>query len=70
MAFNPILLTTPSLTPSLALEVLPHGLTFHRLLLQVSGRTHDVLIGPEDPEGHLKMKYTNTIIGRYANRIP
>ncbi|KAK7021297.1 hypothetical protein VNI00_017472 [Paramarasmius palmivorus] len=69
-AFEPLLLTTPSLTPALALEVIPHGLTFHRLILQVSGRTHDVLVGPEAPEGHLKMKYTNTIIGRFANRIP
>ncbi|KAJ7592543.1 galactose mutarotase-like domain-containing protein [Mycena floridula] len=67
---TPVLLTLPSLTPALALEILPHGLTFHRFFIQADGRTHDVLVGPEPPEGHLTKKYTNTIIGRYANRIP
>ena len=33
-------------------------------------QTHDILIGPEEPTGHLTQKYTNTIIGRYANRLP
>lgn len=28
------------------------------------------MIGPEDPTGHITQKYTNTIIGRYANRLP
>lgn len=28
------------------------------------------MIGPESPENHVTQKYTNTIIGRYANRIP
>ncbi|CDO71819.1 hypothetical protein BN946_scf184939.g43 [Trametes cinnabarina] len=69
-AFSPILLTLPSLTPSLALEVLPAGLTLHRLFVQADGKTHDILIGPEDPAGHLTQKYTNTVIGRYANRLP
>ncbi|OSC97712.1 galactose mutarotase-like protein [Trametes coccinea BRFM310] len=69
-AFSPILLTLPSLTPSLALEVLPAGLTLHRLFVQADGKTHDILIGPEDPTGHITQKYTNTIIGRYANRLP
>ncbi|KAI0635548.1 galactose mutarotase-like protein [Trametes polyzona] len=69
-SFAPILLTLPSLTPSLALEVLPAGLTLHRLFVQADGRTHDILIGPEDPTGHITQKYTNTIIGRYANRLP
>ncbi|KAI0790063.1 galactose mutarotase-like domain-containing protein [Abortiporus biennis] len=68
--FVPILLALPSLTPSLALEVLPHGLTLHRLFVQADGRTHDLLIGPEDPKDHLTQKYTNTIVGRYANRLP
>ncbi len=27
-------------------------------------------MGPEAPEGHVTQKYTNTIIGRYANRVP
>ncbi|TFK36743.1 galactose mutarotase-like domain-containing protein [Crucibulum laeve] len=68
--FKSVLLTLPSLTPSLALEVLPHGLTIHRLFVQADGRTQDIVIGPESPEDHVTQKYTNTIIGRYANRIP
>jgi aldose 1-epimerase len=28
------------------------------------------VIGPESPEGHVTQKYTNSIVGRYANRIP
>ncbi|KAF5374514.1 hypothetical protein D9615_009094 [Tricholomella constricta] len=68
--FKPVLLTLPSLTPSLALEILPHGLTLHRFIVQADGRTHDIVIGPELPEDHVKQKYTNTIVGRYANRIP
>ena len=33
-------------------------------------QTHDLLVGPESPLDHLSQKYNNTIIGRYANRIP
>ena len=36
--FTPVLLTLPSFTPSLALEVLPHGVTFHRLYVQADGK--------------------------------
>ncbi|KAF8896033.1 galactose mutarotase-like domain-containing protein [Infundibulicybe gibba] len=68
--FEPILLTLSSLTPSLAVEVLPHGLTLHRIFVQADGRTHDIVIGPELPQDHLTQKYTNTVVGRYANRIP
>ncbi|RDB29426.1 Aldose 1-epimerase [Hypsizygus marmoreus] len=68
--FKPVLLTLPSLTPSLAVEVLPYGLTLHRIIVQADGRTHDIVIGPEQPEDHVSQKYTNTIVGRYANRIP
>ncbi|GJE89745.1 galactose mutarotase-like protein [Phanerochaete sordida] len=68
--FTPVLLTLPSLTPSLALEVLPHGVTFHRLYVQADGKTHDILVGPEDPATHLQQKYTNSLVGRYANRVP
>jgi hypothetical protein len=28
------------------------------------------VIGPESPQDHVTQKYTNTIVGRYANRIP
>ncbi|KAI0044026.1 galactose mutarotase-like protein [Auriscalpium vulgare] len=69
-SLTPILLTLPSFTPSLAVEVLPHGLTLHRFFVQTDGRTHDLVIGPEDPKGHLAQKYTNTIVGRYTNRLP
>jgi aldose 1-epimerase len=68
--FQPVLLTLPSFTPSLALEVLPYGLTLHRAYIQADGKTHDILIGPEKPEGHVQQKYTNTIVGRYSNRLP
>ncbi|KAH0832841.1 hypothetical protein J3R83DRAFT_11768 [Lanmaoa asiatica] len=69
--YTPILLSLPgSLTPTLAVEILPHGITFHRVIVQVNGRTHDIVIGPEDPKDHSVVKYTNTIIGRYANRVP
>ncbi|KAK0223541.1 galactose mutarotase-like domain-containing protein [Armillaria fumosa] len=85
--FTPVLLTLPSFTPSLAVEVLPHGLTIHRFIIQTDGRvsslsgslrpdssfpyqTHDIVVGPEAPEDHTTQKYTNTIIGRYANRVP
>ncbi|KAF9037613.1 galactose mutarotase-like domain-containing protein [Panaeolus papilionaceus] len=69
--FSPVRLTLPGpLTPSLVLEVLPYGLTIHKFLVQTDGRTNDIVIGPEDPEGHKTQKYTNSIVGRYANRIP
>ncbi|KAH7913501.1 galactose mutarotase-like domain-containing protein [Hygrophoropsis aurantiaca] len=68
--YKPILLSLPSLTPSLAVEVLPHGMTIHRIYVQADGKTHDIVIGPEAPEDHSVVKYTNTIIGRYANRVP
>ncbi len=69
-SFHPIQLTLPSLTPSLVLEVLPYGLTLHRLYVQSRGQTHDILIGPEAPSDHSSQKYVNTIVGRYANRLP
>ncbi|PSR73726.1 hypothetical protein PHLCEN_2v10445 [Hermanssonia centrifuga] len=66
----PILLALPSFTPSLALEVIPRGVTLHRLFVQADGRTHDILVGPENPTDHAVQKYTNTLVGRYANRLP
>ncbi|KAJ7882285.1 galactose mutarotase-like domain-containing protein [Mycena leptocephala] len=68
--FDPILLTLPSLTPSLALEILPSGLTLHRLFVQADGRTHDIVIGPESPQDHTLQRYINTVVGRYSNRVP
>ncbi|KAI0260464.1 galactose mutarotase-like domain-containing protein [Gloeopeniophorella convolvens] len=69
-SLTPLLLALPSLTPSLAAEILPRGLTLHRLFVQADGRTHDVVVGPEDPADHQDLPYTNTIVGRYANRVP
>lgn len=33
-------------------------------------QTHDLVIGPESPHIHKHIKYVNTIIGRYTNRLP
>ncbi|KAG1821595.1 galactose mutarotase-like domain-containing protein [Suillus subaureus] len=44
-------------------------MTIHRIIVQVEGKTHDILIGPENPKDYETFKYTNTIIGRYANRV-
>ncbi|KAF7771706.1 hypothetical protein Agabi119p4_6017 [Agaricus bisporus var. burnettii] len=66
----PVLLQLPGENPSLKLEILPRGLTIHRLLVQDNGRENDIVIGPEKPEGHITQKYTNSIVGRYANRVP
>ncbi|PPQ77622.1 hypothetical protein CVT25_011233 [Psilocybe cyanescens] len=69
--FEPISLTlSSSPTQSLAVEILPYGLTIHRVLVKTDGRTHDIVIGPEEPQGHVTQKYTNTVVGRYANRVP
>jgi len=70
--FKPVVISLPQLTPSLVVEVLPQGLTFHRIYAQADGKTHDVMIGPEDPAQYARPfhKYKNTIIGRYTNRVP
>ncbi|KIY43967.1 galactose mutarotase-like protein [Fistulina hepatica ATCC 64428] len=68
--FTPILLTLPSLAPTLAVEIVPYGLTVRRLFVQADGKTHDVIVGPEDAQHHVTTKYTNPVIGRYANRLP
>ncbi|KAL1738613.1 galactose mutarotase-like domain-containing protein, partial [Schizophyllum fasciatum] len=68
--FTPITLSLPSLGPSLALEIIPFGLTIHRILVQADGKTHDILVGPEKPEDHTTRRYINSVIGRYTNRLP
>ncbi|KAG6840890.1 hypothetical protein C0991_003414 [Blastosporella zonata] len=68
--FKPVLLALPAVTPSLAVEILPFGLTIHRIIVQADGHTHDIVVGPEAPQGHITQKYVNTIIGRTSNRIP
>ena len=40
------------------------------ILTEALFQTHDLVIGPESPHIHKDIKYTNSIIGRYANRIP
>ncbi|EAU83259.1 hypothetical protein CC1G_11895 [Coprinopsis cinerea okayama7 len=64
--FQPVQIKNGPLT----LEILPYGITIHRFLAEVNGKTHDLVIGPEKPEDHKTQKYTNSIVGRYANRIP
>ncbi|KIJ51518.1 hypothetical protein M422DRAFT_26924 [Sphaerobolus stellatus SS14] len=69
---NAVLLASPDLSPPLAVEILPKGLTVNRFLVNVDGKTHDLIIGPNDPAsyGVPPHKYQNTIIGRYSNRLP
>lgn len=67
---TPVRLELPGDSPALTVEVLPRGLTIHRLIVHAGGRDNDIVIGPEKPEDHVTQKYTNTIIGRYSNRIP
>lgn len=70
--FTPLTLALPSLAPSLAIEILPHGVTVHRIYVQADGKTHDIILGPEKAEDFTSQfhKYHNTIIGRYTNRVP
>ncbi|KAF9444690.1 galactose mutarotase-like protein [Macrolepiota fuliginosa MF-IS2] len=71
MAVNaPVRLELPGDKPVLIVEVLPRGLTIHRLIVHADGRENDIVIGPENAEDHVTQKYTNTIVGRYSNRIP
>lgn len=67
---TPIRLKLPGDHPLLTVEVLPRGLAIHRLIVKADGRNNDIVIGPEKAEDHLTQKYTNTIIGQYANCIP
>ncbi|KDQ08725.1 hypothetical protein BOTBODRAFT_37725 [Botryobasidium botryosum FD-172 SS1] len=67
----PVIVQLPSISPALALEVLPHGLTINRFLVNGDGRTNDLLVGPFDPIDHEKYrKFLNPIVGRYSNRLP
>ncbi|EED80127.1 predicted protein [Postia placenta Mad-698-R] len=45
-SLTPLLLTLPSLTPSLALEVLPLGLTLHRLFVQADAKAYTDKVTP------------------------
>ncbi|KAJ3565951.1 hypothetical protein NP233_g7314 [Leucocoprinus birnbaumii] len=67
---TPIRLKLPGEKPTLTAEILPRGLTIHRLIVHTGEYDNDIVIGPEKPEDHLNQKYMNSIIGRYANRIP
>ncbi|KAF9534010.1 galactose mutarotase-like domain-containing protein [Crepidotus variabilis] len=69
--FKPVKLSSPGHSDDgIAVEVLPYGLTIHKLLVQTDGRIHDIVIGPENPTDHVAQKYTNSIVGRYVNRVP
>lgn len=71
--FTPIILSNPPI----ALSLLPYGLTFNGLLVDLKwGETRDLLIGYADPKDH-DFKGTgggrgfiNPTVGRYANRLP
>ncbi|KAG9031249.1 hypothetical protein FRB95_002952 [Tulasnella sp. JGI-2019a] len=67
---NPVVLALPSISPALALEVLPYGLTIHRILVNADGKTHDIVIGPNNTQEHKTTPFLHTLIGRYSNRIP
>ena len=71
--FTPHTLTAPPL----ALSLLPYGLTFHSLKVQVAPTDNcDLLVGYEDPKDHdcngtgRGRGFINQTVGRYANRLP
>lgn len=35
-----------SFSPPLTLEILPHGLTLNKILINGDGKTHDIVVGP------------------------
>ncbi|KIM33294.1 hypothetical protein M408DRAFT_61830, partial [Serendipita vermifera MAFF 305830] len=67
-----VLALNNTITPAVALEILPHGLAVNRIYLNADGETHDIVEGPLDTGLHQTppYKYVNTIVGRYVNRIP
>lgn len=73
MAAAPVVLAlNNTITPAVALEILPQGLAVNRIYLNADGETHDIVEGPFDTTQHQTppFKYLNTVVGRYANRIP
>ncbi|CAG7855098.1 SubName: Full=Uncharacterized protein {ECO:0000313/EMBL:CCA70298.1} [Serendipita indica DSM 11827] len=66
-----VLALSNTITPAIALEILPQGLAVNSLYLNADGETHDVIPGPYDSAQHATppYKYLNTLVGRYANRI-
>ncbi|KAG8937232.1 hypothetical protein FRC02_000001 [Tulasnella sp. 418] len=67
----PMTLSLGSEAPSLAVEVLPYGFTIHKILVNDGDKTHDIVIGPNDPEDHrTHREFMNTVVGRYSNRVP
>ena len=54
------------------LEILPYGLTIHRIEVRVGEHVHDIVAGPENADEHrtLGRRFYGPIIGRYANRLP
>lgn len=44
--------------------------TIHRILVNGDGKTHDIVIGPNDTQEHKTTPFLHTLIGRYSNRIP
>ncbi|TIC16913.1 galactose mutarotase-like protein [Wallemia mellicola] len=56
----------------ITLEVLPFGLTVHKLLIKSNdGSLIDIIPGPENAQDHKESRtFLHTIIGRYTNRVP
>lgn len=55
----------------LRVEVLHHGLTMHRIEVDLGGQTLDLLAGPEDAASHAETRaFYGPVLGRYANRLP
>ncbi|KAG8821415.1 hypothetical protein FRC17_009834 [Serendipita sp. 399] len=67
-----VLALSNTITPALAVEILPLGLAVNSIYLNADGETHDIVEGPFDSKLHETppYKYMNTLVGRYANRIP
>lgn len=53
-------------------QILPLGLVVNSIYLNADGVTHDIVEGPYDSalHGTQPYKFMNTIVGRYANRVP
>ncbi|KAG9039486.1 hypothetical protein FS842_003150, partial [Serendipita sp. 407] len=66
-----VLALSNTITPAIAVEILPLGLAVNSIYLNADGETHDIVEGPFDSKLHgtPPYKYMNTLVGRYANRI-
>ncbi|KAH7097394.1 galactose mutarotase-like protein [Auriculariales sp. MPI-PUGE-AT-0066] len=58
--------------PPVAATISTRGLALHQFIVQYEGKTHDIVVGPEQVGGFAlpAHKYQNVVIGRYSNRLP